>query len=149
MSRRIVFTERPTVDKSCGVNTGMGVCSYFAMLFEANEQMVKGRKLTDEQITLRVRNEFPGRKGAFFTGEKRKTGGKETVNQWRQKFNKGNYSRGIPPMLRSFRYNSRGQIVDDRTGKYPLLTEEIDQMKHAHQEARTKALKALKTTKQV
>lgn len=141
--RRVL--PRPTVDKSHGRETGMGVCSYLAMIFETNELLaVKGgKKRTDDQILALVREEFPDREGAFFTGEKRKSGSYATVNQWRIKYNAGKLTRGIPPKNRSFRYNSRGEIVDHRTGKYPLLVEEVNKLIREHSDFRAKTLKSL------
>lgn len=133
--------EKPTVDKSSGITTGMGVCSYFASLFEANE--LGNRKMTDEMIAKKVRAEFPGRKGYFFTGEGRpssSSNSRETVNAYRQKYNAGKFTKNIPPLHFSFRYNNRGERVDARTGKYPLLPEEIDYFLSMHKSQRQHAL---------
>lgn len=104
--------------KTRGVNTGLGICSFFAYLFEANTIFPK--KLTDEEIALRVSKEFPSRKSAQAFIEKRRT-----VNEYRQRYHRGDFTGFNPPPKFSFRYDSTGNIVDGRKGRRVLTNIEI------------------------
>lgn len=133
-----------------GVTLGLGICSFFASIFEMNEMVAKKRKLTDEQIEEVVRKEYPNRKGYFFSGSRPKkkrisyassgtsssNWGKVTVNSYRSKYNKGVFTGKIPPDVPSFRYDYRGEKVDSRTGKRPLTPTQIETILALHQELR-------------
>jgi hypothetical protein len=75
MARALPTTR--TVHKSRGKETGLGICAFFATLFQANELLPLGRKMTDDMIALRVEQEFPSRKTAHVYRGK---GKKRTVN---------------------------------------------------------------------
>lgn len=134
--------DKPTIDKSKGTSLGMGVCAYFALLFESNEKLPPKKKMTDEVIAKKMRAEFPDRKSSFFSGKPWKSGFQDTVNQWRQKYNRGNLTRDLIPTICSFRYDEQGQIVDFRSGKYPLLPEEVDLIKQEHAKRAEKSKQA-------
>lgn len=137
--------KKPAANRSQGGRSlNIGICSFFALLFESNESSPKKYKLTNEQIEAEVRKEYPDRKGAFFDGKRagrRDTWGRITVNTYRQKYNKGVFTQGIPPERFSFRYDKRGMRVDSRTGKRLLLPEEIESISLKHQELREKAVR--------
>jgi hypothetical protein len=131
-----------TKHKSRGITTGLGICSYFATLFQANELAPKGRKMTDEQIAMKVEHEFPNRPGAFaYRGQTKK----RTINEYRHRYNTGKFTGGILPLLFSFRYNSSGEIVDGKTGKEVLPVIQIDGFKSAHRYWRGLQQKELET----
>lgn len=115
----------------------MGVCAYFSMLFETNEILQPKKRFSDEQIREMVRKEFPNRKGQFFS----ESGG-VTVNEYRQRYNKGVFSRNVPPAVPSYRY-FKGQAVDGRTGRHFLVQEEIDAINKEHAAFRIKAISKL------
>ena len=114
----MAFTNQ--VSKSKGVTTGVGICVYFSNLFEANELAPKKKRIDDLRIAEKVVEEFPERDSAqaFLTGKK-------TVNDYRNRYNKGIFTRGVPPRRLSLRYNKTGQAVDGRTGRHMLLPNEI------------------------
>lgn len=138
--------------KAKGRTSGLGICGFFALLFEANELASKKRKLTNEQIEKEVRKEFPNRKGYFFKGARpvnnRPGGsspswGKISVNTYRQKYNKGVFTRKVPPERYSFRYDKQGLVVDTTTGKRFLLPEEIKAINLRHQQFRKERMQEL------
>jgi hypothetical protein len=103
-----------TIHKSRGVNTGLGVCAYFAMLFRANVKLPKSKKLTDEQIAILVEREFPDRPTAKMYRGQTKT---RTINEYRYRYHTGKFTGGNIPSEYSFRYDKNGVEVDGRTGK--------------------------------
>lgn len=131
------------IDKSSGKVTGMGVCAYFASLFEANELVGPNRKMTDEMILAKVRAEFPeGKVAKTLSRLNNRQLSSMTVNGiYRYKYNHGVFTRGIPPEKVSFRYDAKGRIADYRKGKQPLLPEEIAKIKKDHEVLRKKLLK--------
>lgn len=117
----------PRPFKSHGKSTNIGFCAYISALFKTNELLYKypstKKPLTDHQIALDLLEEFPGRKMAlaFLDPDNR-----NTVNDYRNKYNSGTFSPGkLPPEQHSFRYNEEGKRVDGRTGKreLPVITE--------------------------
>lgn len=134
-----------SVPHSRGVTLGMGVCSFLASVFDANESLKNSagrmRKLTDEKIHQMLKEEFPGRTSGIFTG-------KVTINEYRQRYNKGDFSLGIPPERMSFRYDRSGRIVDARSGLHQLPIEVIEAFIRTHELSRQKIIaKAAKQTK--
>jgi hypothetical protein len=112
-------SRKRTKHKSKGITTGLGICSYFAAIFRANEGCVTKRKKTDEQIAIMIEREFPHKLGAFaFRGETKK----RTINEYRHRYNTGKFTGGIVPSIYSFRYNKTGDRVDGRTGTKVLPT---------------------------
>jgi hypothetical protein len=105
------------VHKSRGVNTGLGICSYFVALFQANELAPKRKKLTDDQIAILVEKEFPHRASAkVYRGNNKK----RTINEYRHRYHTGKFTNGVIPSIYSFRYDKDGDRVDGRTGKEKL-----------------------------
>ncbi len=105
--------------RSAGKKYGMGVCQFWAYLFELNESLPKKRKMTDEEIKRQMLLEFPDRKAVLKLGEIGKKG-TVTVNHYRQLYNMGRLTSDIPPAVRSVRYSLKGLPVNPRTGKpYP------------------------------
>lgn len=137
-----------SVPHSRGVTLGMGVCSFLASVFDANESLKnsagRSRKLTDEKILQMLKEEFPGRTSGIFTG-------KVTINEYRQRYNKGDFSLRIPPAKMSFRYDRSGRVVDGRSGLHLLPQEVIESFISHHETNRqkiiTKAAKQKKQTK--
>lgn len=125
-----------TIHKSKGLTSGVGICTYLADCFDSNALLAVSKKFTDEEIAAKVLKEFPTAKSATnLISEDSKL----TINTHRTKYNAGGFTRGIPPVEPSFRYDSQGRIVNGRNGKYPLLPEEIDSIKKKH-EARRQAI---------
>lgn len=124
------------VPKSKGITSGLGVCGFFAMLFESNELRSIRTKLTDEKIRELVLAEFPNRKSQFFS----RSGVGITVNEYRNRYNKGVFTRGVPPIKRSYRWWS-GMIVDGRTGNHFLIDEEVARLNKEHESLRRKTAK--------
>jgi hypothetical protein len=99
-----------------GKTTNMGICQFWAALFELNEGLPRTRKMTDEEMKRQVLEEFPEReslKRLGAVGEK----GELTVNSHRILYNGGRYTQGRVPEKKSVRYGLDGQPVDARTGK--------------------------------
>ena len=109
--------KRKTPPRIKGRTLGLGVCGYFAVLFEANELAPK--KITDEQIAAKIKLEFPSAKTEIGPGAK------YTVNVYRQKYNRGIFTGHVPPERFSFRYNAQGQIIHPGKGNRQLLPEEV------------------------
>lgn len=123
MTQNLVF-------KSYGRTTGVGICTYFSFLFDANELSPRFRKLTDEQIAIKVEAEFPKRASAFLFRGKNKT---STVNEYRNKYNKGLFSpERTMPKRRSFRYDSDGDRVEEKYGKKKLDDIQILERENSH-----------------
>lgn len=128
----------PPISKSSGKTTGMGITAFFVMLLEANELAPKKRRLTDDQILAQVKAEFPNRKLWLRFG----VGKKYSVNGYaRAKYNRGLWTRGIPPEKVSFRYDSQGRAVDYHKGRVPLLNEEVDLIRRNYKQGRDRIIK--------
>lgn len=104
------------VPRTQGQNTGMGICEFWVYLFELNEKLPKGRKMTDEEIKRQMWIEFPERKSVHRLGPVGSKGD-ATVNENRQLYNRGRFTRGVPPTKKSRRYGIDGSQVNPRTGK--------------------------------
>jgi hypothetical protein len=118
-----------------GTTTGIGICTFISNLFEANELLgPKQKKLTDEIIEAKILAEYPATQ---YIGR----GKKYTVNAYRNMYNEGRFSQGIPPEKPSFRYNGSSQIVEGRNGRRPLLPEEIAQHTKQHANLRKELIK--------
>lgn len=105
---RVATPNRDCQRKSFGVTTGLGVCEYLAVLFEANEQTVKRgnrvvpvlpTKLTDDTIKALVIAEFPGRESI-----RKLEAGKTSIGYWRRQYNAGRLTQGRKPSIRSQKY---------------------------------------------
>ena len=138
--------KKQAAHKELGDTSGLGITAYFVMLFQSNELIAKKDKLTDIQIARRVAKEFPRRPTAQleqFTGVDKK----HTINSYRYRYNTGVFTRGIPPVNRSYRYNAQGNIVNEKTGNHRLLPQEIALLKESHKSKRRlyirKKIKAL------
>jgi hypothetical protein len=127
--------RRKSSRRSVGATSGQGVTQFLSSLFEANElipeSQARNRKMTDEQIAEMMKREFPGRGTGIITG-------KVTINEYRIRYNKGHFSRMIPPEKMSFRRGKFGRIVDARSGKHFLLPEEIAKMQAEYEANRKK-----------
>lgn len=102
--------------RSAGKKYGMGICQFWAYLFELNELLPKKRKMTDEEIKRQVLAEFSGRKALVKLGNLGEKG-RVTVNHYRQMYNMGRLTSNTPPKRRSYRFGLHGLRVDPRTGK--------------------------------
>ena len=122
--------------KAKGKSSGLGICLFIATLLEANELAPKKKKKTDEELAKRIADEYPGKSTA-----QRFVNGKRTVNDSRNRYNKGIFTRNIPPKVMSLRYNSKGEAVDGRTGNHRLYQEEIERLREEHNEYRKEALR--------
>lgn len=117
------------IHKSKGLTTGLGICAFFANLFETNELSKPARRLTDEQIAIAVEREFPTRKSAkFFRDPKHYL----TVNAYRNYYNQGKFTQGKIPKYVSFRYAKGGIPVEGRLGFRPLMQDEIITISRQH-----------------
>lgn len=121
---------RRIVHKSKGKSyTNIGICTYFAMLFRMNELAPKKRKMTDDQIAAEIEKEYPNRPSAqCFRGPNKK----RTINEYRLRYNSGRFTHGTPPTIYSYRYDSMGNRVDGRTGKYPLPAIQVLGLQSSH-----------------
>lgn len=127
-------TTQKRQHKTRGLSTGVGICTYISNLFEANELLgPKQKKLTDEIIEAKLQAEYPG----VEIGK----GQKYTVNSYRTMYNQGRFTQNVPPENLSFRYNGQRQIVDGRTGRRPLLPEEIKHLQKKHADLRKELIK--------
>jgi len=126
--------------KSTGKISGMGITLYFVSLFEANEILPPKQRVTDEVIAKRVAKEFSHRKSAQdFLGNKTK----KTVNSYRYRYNTGKFTRKLPPVEPSFRYNKHGQVVNFKTGNILLTQQEIQHIKDKHKALRISILESM------
>lgn len=108
--------KMPYYPRTQGRNTGMGICEFWSYLFELNERLPPRRKMTDEEIKRQMIEEFPDRPTVKKLGP---VGGKgrDTINQNRQLYNSGRFTRGAPPRVYSYRYTIDGEVADPRTGR--------------------------------
>lgn len=135
MMARKATSSRQSTKRVVGPS-GLGVCAFFATLFESNELCPVRRRMTDDQILAKAQAEFPGRFDDFGTGKK------YTVNQYRHMYNGGRFTGTVPPEKPSFRYDSSGRIVDARLGRRELLPEEVTLFKTKHKKRRDALVKA-------
>ena len=105
--------------RSEGIRTGLGICQFWATLFEANERLVQRKKMTDAEIKRQVAEEFPGREAV-----RKLLDGVTTVNYYRRLYNKGRLTSGRIPKLPSRRYGIDGVRVNGRSGR-TLTPEEL------------------------
>lgn len=120
-----------TIHKSKGQSIGIGICTYFAILFQVNE--ITSKQRTDEEIAMEVEKEFPNRPTAFCFREPHKT---RSVNEYRHRYNTGKFTNGRIPELYSFRYNSNKERVEASKGQRPLTDEEITTQLAEHEAKR-------------
>lgn len=135
MARKATSSRQTKAKRSVGPS-GLGVCAFFATLFESNELCPVRRRMTDDQILAKAKAEFPGRFDNFGSGKK------YSVNQYRHMYNGGRFTGTVPPEQPSFRYDSSGRIVDARLGRRELLTEEVTLFKAKHKKRRDALVKA-------
>ena len=109
---------RKTWHRTHGKKTGLGIMAFWATLFEGNEILPKGKKMTNAEIERQVRLEFPHEKTLLENLDS----GRQSVNYYRHLYNKGRMSKpkGSPPETLSFRYNEAGVKVDTRSGNKVL-----------------------------
>lgn len=105
---------RTALHKTHGATTGLGICSYAAVLLKMNEELPKTNKLTDEDIKVLLLREYPDGRST-----KRLAEGKITVGYYRTRYNDGTLT-GLVPVVKSRRYTARGELADRRTGR-PLI----------------------------
>jgi hypothetical protein len=115
------------IKKSALSSTGQGICKFMANLFEANELAPANKKKTDDELSAIIQAEYPTHLSAVNLQS-----GKLTINSHRVKYNSGGFTNGAIPERMSFRYNSKGQVVNGRTGRVPLLKEDVEDMAKAH-----------------
>ena len=98
-----------------GATVKLPICRFIAQVFEANEILPKGRKLTDEQIKKEILEQFP-----YHASSRRLAAGKIDVGYWRSQYNSGFLTMGkgtktkrnpIRPKVLSNRYDKEGRIV--------------------------------------
>ena len=119
--------------KTCGKKTKLGIMAFWATLFEGNELLPRNKKMTNAEIERQVRLEFPHEE----TLMENLDSGRQTVNYYRHLYNVGKLTkpRGTPPKHISFRYNEVGKIVDTRSGKRVLNSDEYDALLARYQDA--------------
>lgn len=119
------------IHKSKGKTTGLGICSYIAILFDVNESSPRKKKMTDSDIAKKILEEFPSRKSAksFLDHSVRYL----TINSYRGFYNSGALT-GTIPKVRSFRYGKLGLPVEGRKGNRILFPDEIEVLIAKHKE---------------
>lgn len=123
---------RQTGPRQYGVESGLSLSAFLALVFESNELLADRKKLTDDQILLKVQKEFPGYDG------------RESITKYRTYYNTGRLHAGkMPPEQPSFRYSKGGTIVDFRTGRRPLIEEEIKIFTKGHAQYRKSVIASL------
>jgi hypothetical protein len=100
---------KPVAHKSVGKRTSLGVCTFWAALFERNERVPQEKRMTDAELIRQVAIEFPDRPST-----RKLVQGKQTVNYHRQLYNSGRYTRGIVPKHQSRRYDEQGNVTNRR-----------------------------------
>jgi hypothetical protein len=132
--------QKKVIAKSQGATTGMGICHFFISLFEANELLPDKQKMTDKTIAKKVVKEFPDRKSAqdFIALNPNKT-----VNSYRYRYNKGKFTKDIPPETLSLRYSEKGLPVNFKTGTIILSQEEVTQLRTNHRLFRHQIMESL------
>lgn len=111
-----VFGRTQYVPRSAGKKSKMGICQFWAYLFELNESLPRKHRMTDEEIKRQVIQEFPDRQAVVKLGPVGQKG-EVTVNHYRQKYNVGRFTQGMVPKKLSKRYGLDGKEVNPRTGK--------------------------------
>lgn len=116
--------------KTQGTQTGMGIYTWLAHLFAANEAVAQFNKLTDEQILRRLVKEFPNLSTVTemaaveaLQAQGIRVKKRISINRYRGWYNRGNMTRGVVPKPQSRRYDSSGRMVHKKTGK-PLKQED-------------------------
>lgn len=105
-------THKPRKAYLKGIRSGLGICEFFCVIFEANEKLPPIRKMTDEQIVALVVKEFPDAPGTKMLQE-----GRRTLNYYRGHYNSGVINGGKKPVTKSRRFNEKGVPVSMRTGR--------------------------------
>lgn len=108
--------------------TQVSIYKWLETIFEANELLIPRKKLTDPAIFNLLKKDFPTH---YIT--KRLESGKESVNTFRNHFNRGGLTSGIPKLF-SFRYNEKGIPIKGRNGTHVLLPEEVARLRKEHEE---------------
>lgn len=112
------FPDRPRSKfrHTNGKSSGMGICQFIGLLFEANEVLPKSKKFTDRTIQEMIVHEFPDREPV-----RRLQAGLLTVGYWRTLYNQGLLTGSVQKRdaipKPSRRYNEQGQHVNPRTGR--------------------------------
>jgi len=122
-----------------GTTSELGVCLFIARLFQLNEYFgttapyLRKDKMGDPEIQALIEKEFPEAKLTKRLKERL------TINQLRQHYNSGILTDRISSSAPfSFRYNSKGEVVDGRFGRRVLTPEEVDGLITKAKEARTR-----------
>lgn len=123
-------------------DAGTGVCAFICSILEANELAKK--KKTDEELADLVVAEYPDVKSAQYLAE-----GKLTMNSHRQKYLSGGFTNGRIPEQLSFRYNSKGQKVNYRTGRTLLMPEDVDKLEKKHKQRLAQSKKSASASKKL
>jgi hypothetical protein len=97
--------------KTKGKRFGIGIWRFWGMIFAANESLAKAKKMTDAEIMRQFIAEFSSSQLAADLRE-----GNCTVNKYRNLYNAGRLTRGIPPTVQSKRYSITGEVLNGRTG---------------------------------
>lgn len=96
----------------CGKRTKLGLFEFLANVFIANERAAREDKLTNEAIEKMVIDEYNG-ETTLVKGFRSK---KNTINYYRDLFNRGRLTNDEPPPVISYRYNADGHPVELRQG---------------------------------
>lgn len=90
-----------------GKTTGLGIQDAWVHVFEQNSKAKKADRMTDDQISAWMHNEFPGRESKVF----------DRVQSVRTKYNKGGLTRGVVPSIQSVPYDAEGNVSEPRRGR--------------------------------
>lgn len=90
-----------------GATTGLGVIAAWVHIFEKNQKAPKAKRMTDEQITAWLNQEFPGRDSAIFG----------RVQSVRARYNSGGLTGGTAPAVASTPFDATGSVVEVKRGR--------------------------------
>lgn len=95
--------------KKTGKNLGLGVGETWAYVFGFNAKAKKADRMSDEMIAGFMADEFPQSKAATFA----------RVQQYRSNYNRGMYTNGAAPKVKSVPYDDEGNEREVRRGRKP------------------------------
>jgi hypothetical protein len=102
--------------KTAGKRSGLGVTAYAVLLLEVNAELAKCQKMTDQELSRQMLDEFPHRIDMETGSVARLAKGKITFGYYRTLYNMGHLTK-LKPTTRSVAYSEGGDPINPRRGR--------------------------------
>jgi hypothetical protein len=106
-----VKQRKPTKSRYKGKTKRMTLSSYLSAIFHYNERATQGKRACDARIAEMVLDEYSLYKDKFDLWREKPV---ERVIFYRNAYNKGTLTKGMPPVKLSYRYNLQGELITSK-----------------------------------